>query len=126
MDAIVAETAVVHAGLGVTRALGNYVRLGAVVAAGVALENDARAPSARADIIGRFLFDPLLQHRWGGYAGGGASLRYERGDQMRPRLLLLLGVEGQPVRGLMPALEVGLGGGVRLGIVLRRAVGDRR
>jgi hypothetical protein len=54
------------------------------------------------------------------------SVRRDAGDPWRGYLLLALGVEGPAVRGVFPALEVGLGGGVRVGVVLRSAMPEHR
>ena len=96
-------------------------------------------PSARADLMARFLLDPFREARWGPYAGAGLSVRAEEerhvgdGDVAKERvrsrgfLLLALGVEGPELgNGVMPALELGFGGGTRLGLVLRQARPGRR
>ena len=133
VDVIAARTTGVYAGGGVSTPLGTYVRLGAIVAAGVvtgggpSISSAAeRRASARADLLARFLVDPFLQSRWAPYAGGGASVRYDEGGHGRGYLVALIGIEGPPTGGLLPALEVGLGGGTRVGLTLRRAVPNRR
>lgn len=126
MDAIFAGVDAAHAGLGLNVPLGTYVRLGALAAGGLARADGESVRSARVDLVARFVFDPLRQHRWGPYGGGGASVRYERPGPLHPRLLLVLGVEGRPLHGIMPALETGFGGGTRVGLVLRRVVAERR
>ena len=60
------------------------------------------------------------------YAGGGASLRYDEGGRARGYMVAFMGVEGPPMGGVLPALEVGLGGGARVGVTLRRAPEARR
>jgi hypothetical protein len=37
-----------------------------------------------------------------------------------------LGVEGPNAGGLAPAVEIGFGGGARIGVVVRRAIPGRR
>ena len=72
-------------------------------------------------LLVRFLLDPFRQSAYGLSMGGGLSARAEPGDRVRPRLLLAVDLEGRrSSRGLVPALQVGLGGGVRVGVVLRR------
>ena len=79
------------------------------------------------DLLTRFLLDPYGQTAWGISAGGGLSLRAEPGDRVRPLLLVALDIEGRrSARGIAPAVQIGLGGGVRIGAVLRRAIGQRR
>ena len=125
-DGFFADVDAVHLGIGMNQALGNYVRLGVIAAGGVAwTESEEQVGSARADLVARFVLDPFRQQRVGFAAGGGLSLRYDD-DRLRPRLLLILGLEGRPRGGLLPAVEVGLGGGARVGVVLRRAVSNRR
>lgn len=114
-----------QAGVGVVAALGYYVRLGVIGSAGAALDAPSGA-SARADVIARFLLDPFHQSRWGISAGGGLSVRHDPGMGTRPRLALVLDVE-PPGRGRWgTALQVGLGGGVRAGVGVRRRVEGRR
>jgi len=124
-DVVLARASALQGALGLTLPLGNYVRLDAVAGAGVERSGGATHGSARGDLVGRFLLDPFRQSRWSGYAGGGLSaLRTE--DDWRGYLLAVVGVEGPGARGLLPALELGLGGGARVGVVLRSAAPDRR
>jgi hypothetical protein len=78
------------------------------------------------DAVARFLLDPFAEHRWGPYAGGGVSVRFDAHERGRSYLLLLLGIEGAPGPGIVPAVELGVGGGWRAGVVLRRGREDRR
>ena len=71
--------------------------------------------TGRAEIVGRFLLDPLYEHRWGPYVAGGL------GVAAHPYVLVLLGLEGPRLGRVTPALEAGLGDGVRLGFALRRS-----
>jgi hypothetical protein len=106
----------VEAGGGVQLPMGYYTRLG-VTAAGGAIGSNA---SGRLDVVARFLFDPFLQQRWGVSAGGGISLRARAHDRVRPYLLTVIDLEGpHSASGLSPALQLGLGGGIRLGGALR-------
>jgi hypothetical protein len=127
-DVIVARAASVQAGYGVSIPAGIYVRMGVVAALGAG----ARGLEGRADLVSRFSLDPFRQSRWAPYGGAGISGRF-RPDQAggsRGYLLVLLGVEGPLAAGKrtgwVPAVELGLGGGARVGFVLRRAVADRR
>jgi len=40
--------------------------------------------------------------------------------------LLLAGLDGPIGNGMTPSVELGLGGGARIGVILRRATGERR
>jgi hypothetical protein len=128
LDGFFAEQTAVHAGYGVSVPAGLYVRAGLVLGVGVGRHGF----EGRSDLIGRFSFDPLRQSRWAPYGGGGVSGRFnstEDGDG-KAYLLFFLGVEGPlpagRTRGWVPAVEVGLGGGARVGVVMRRAIHSRR
>jgi len=128
LDAIVAHTAGVEAGLGLTVPAGIYVRSGLVAGLGAGRHR----VEGRTDLISRFSLDPFRQSRWAPYGGGGISGRYrsKRDGSSRAYLLIFLGVEGPlslgRTSGIVPAFELGLGGGARVGVVLRRGINARR
>ena len=76
-------------------------------------------------LVGRFLLDPFRQSRWSGYGGAGLSALHTEHD-WRGYMLAVVGVEGPGGRRFLPALEIGLGGGTRIGLVLRNSPLDRR
>ena len=123
---IAGRATAVQGALGLVVPLGTYVRTSAVAGGGtVSLGGETRG-SARADVVARFLFDPFLERRWGSYGGAGVSAIYtgggrERGGGWRGYLLAVAGIEGPPAHGILPAIEIGLGGGTRVGVVLRSA-----
>lgn len=120
---------VVHAGIGVNVAAGTYLRVSLVGAGGASWEEGRTAGSMRADVIGRFLFDPFRERRWGLSAGGGLSVRYDRvsgGRHWRPLLALVVDFEGPPKGSIVPALQIGLGGGARVGLIIRGGDPNRR
>jgi hypothetical protein len=132
-DAILGHQPAVQLGAGVQLALGYYVRLGLDGAVGVRLDDaTARGGSAsrvdgRVDLLTRFLLDPFRQSAYGLSLGGGIGLRAEPGDRVRPLLLVAVDLEGRRSRrGWSPALQLGLGGGVRAGVVLRRGAAAAR
>ena len=132
-DVILGDRAAAHAGAGVQIPLGTYVRLGIVGAAGRRLDGGAMRPpgrsaaSGRVDILARFLLDPSRQTAYGLSLGGGVGVRAESGDRLRPVLLASVDLEGRRSRrGLVPAFQAGLGGGVRLGVAMRRGVPGAR
>jgi hypothetical protein len=124
LDVIAGHEPAVQAGAGVQVPMGYYVRVGIVGAVGVPTGADAPSPrraDARADLLVRFLLDPFRQSRYGLSIGGGLSARAEPGDRVRPLLLVAMDLEGRrSSHGLVPALQLGLGGGVRVGMILRR------
>ena len=128
LDGIFARTPGVEAGLGFTVPNGIYVRSGFVAGVGAG----RHGIEGRTDFVSRFSLDPFRQSRWAPYAGAGVSGRYrsELDGGSRAYLMILLGVEGPlplgSTEGWVPAVEVGLGGGARVAVVMRRAINARR
>jgi hypothetical protein len=109
-----------HAGGGLTWALGYYARLGFVGSYSPPLQAREARSEWRADVVARMVLDPFRQQMIGVSVGGGLTVRH------RAYLLALLEVEGPEMRGTLPALQLGLGGGLRVGLILRKAVPARR
>lgn len=107
-------------GLGVNIDAGYYSRIEVVGAAGTLRRGDVLTGTGRVDAILRLMLDPFAESRWGVSLGGGASARYEPGDRVRPYLVALLDLEGPPVGRYRVAWQLGVGGGVRAGIAVRR------
>ena len=122
-DVLLGHQSAAQIGAGVQIPLGYYVRIGLDGAVGVRL-GDGGSPSrvdGRLDLLTRFLLDPFRQSRYGLSLGGGLGLRAEPRDHVRPVLLAAIDLEGgRWSSGWVPALQVGLGGGARVGIVVRR------
>ena len=130
-DVIFGRQAAVQLGVGVQIPAGYYVRVGVDGAVGVranATNFSTQHPlDGRLDVLARFLLDPFRQTSYGLSIGGGMSLRAEQGDRVRPVLLVAVDVEGRrSTHGLVPALQVGLGGGARIGVILRRGTAGAR
>ena len=70
--------------------------------------------------------DPVRDSRWGPYAGGGLGVRFDEDRRSRRYLLVLAGIDGPVSSGLTASFEAGLGGGGRIGVILRRAEKERR
>jgi hypothetical protein len=121
-DATVAPRPAGHAGAGINVRAGSYVRLGVAVLAGVAsgpaADPDTRF-SQRADASARFLLDPFAEQARGWYGGAGFTARRDGDAAWKGDLMLVIGVEGAARGRWIPAVEVALGGGVRMGVVLR-------
>lgn len=125
-DYIDAHVSAAHLGVGFSVPAGTYVRLGGVAAAGQAWTDGESSVAGRVDALARFVVDPLRESRWAPYATGGIGALYDESNRWRAVLVGALGIEGPPASGVVPAVEVGFGGGVRVGIVLRRAMAGRR
>jgi hypothetical protein len=113
LDALIASRTATELGAGIFVPLGTYVRSGLIGGLGP-ITNPLRL-SGRAELVARFLLDPLCEHRWGPYVAGGL------GVASHPYVLVLVGLEGPRWGRVTPALEAGVGNGVRLGIALRRS-----
>jgi len=122
LDGIIARLSALHLGAGFTVAAGTYVRTGVV--AGVGFSRNGL--SGRIDGVARFHFDPFRQSRWAPYGGGGVSGRFDSDEKARAYLLLLFGLDGPIYNGATPSFELGLGGGARIGVIVRRATAERR
>jgi hypothetical protein len=126
LDVLAARATALHAGLGLTIRAGRYARLSLVGAGGPAFRGGEARAGGRADLLARIVLDPEFDTRWSPYAAAGASVRRDAGAPWRELLVLLLGLEGPRGRAGVPFLEAGYGGGLRLGLGLRRALPDRR
>jgi hypothetical protein len=128
IDALVARTTGVEAGLGLSAPSGIYMRTGLVAGVGAG----RHGVEGRTDLISRFSLDPFRQSRWAPYGGAGVSGRYRSrlDGGSHAYLLIFLGVEGPlplgATSGVVPAFELGLGGGARFAVILRRGINARR
>lgn len=119
LEAPVAPAPGAHGGAGVNVRAGWYARLGVAATGGAVQRDDAWVRSARLDATARFLLDPFAERRRGLYGGAGLTAR-QRGDEAwRGGLLLVVGVEGPAEGRTIPAIELALGGGVRITAVWR-------
>src|SRR5215211_4874920 len=107
IDAIVAGPAAIHAGAGLTVRAGTYVRTGFDAAVGESRDGI----SGRIDGFARFHLDPLRQHKWAPYGGGGLTARFDDNRSARYYLLIFLGVDGPAARKVATSIEAGFGGG---------------
>jgi hypothetical protein len=130
VDMIAGHHASAQIGAGVQIPAGYYARIGVDVGVGVpggTSLSTRRSIDGRLDLLARFLLDPFRQTGYGFSLGGGISLRAEPGDRVRPVLLVAADLEGhRSASGWAPALQVGLGGGARIGVVLRRGAAGAR
>lgn len=126
VDGFAGRAGAVQAGAGIVVEAGLYARLGVVGAVGTSDGPRGWGTGGRAELVGRYLLDPLGMQRRGIYLGGGLGPRWAPGDRPRWNVHLVLGVEGRSGRRVVPAFEVGVGGGVRAGLVLRPGRVGRR
>jgi hypothetical protein len=119
-DAIVGRGTSAQAGIGGVFLMGTYVRTTIDAAGGATWRYDEARASGRVDAIARFLLDPFREARLGLSLGGGVSVPYVSGDaHVRPLLTAVIDVEGRMRGPVTPAIQVGLGGGTRIGFALR-------
>jgi hypothetical protein len=71
----------------------------------------------RAEVLGHFLLNPQRRRGWGPYAAAG--LAAVGGPVSRGYIVLILGVEGRPGGPSGWVAEVGIGGGMRIGLGYR-------
>ncbi len=120
LDATAARTPSLQLGAGANVTAGLYTRLAALLSAGAAHRNGVTHLALRADATARFHFDPFREGRRGLYGLGGVSLLHDPFEAWRPRVHVGVGVEGRPRGRHVMAAELALGGGVRLGVAVRR------
>lgn len=127
-DVLAARATTWQLGAGLFWPVGRSVRLGGVLGGGVTdtgAGNDERATSARAEFVTRFVLDGAGDARWRPYGAAGAGLLLVRGSRGVARVHVAAGVEMPPLGRWRPAAEVGLGGGARVALVLRRTGASR-
>jgi hypothetical protein len=128
VDGFFARSGGVEAGYGISIPAGIYLRTGLVGGVGAG----PHGVESRADFISRFSLDPFRQSSWAPYAGAGLSARFRASADggAKAFLLVFLGLEGPlpyaKLSGWVPAVELGLGGGARVGVILRRGIAGRR
>jgi len=122
LDGIISRVSAAQLGVGLMTTAGYYVRVGADGAVGFS----QHGVSGRIDGLARFHFDPFRQSRWAPYGGGGISGRFDKGEKGRAYLLVFFGMDGPVSGGVGPSFELGLGGGTRIGVILRQARKERR
>ena len=120
VDVITARATALQGGLGIGIRTGYNVRLHIAGAGGVAWKDGVRESSARGDLTLRLLLDPYAETRAGFSIGGGLSVLYDGFEKTRPVGVVVLGLEGPPRSAVVWSLEGALGGGLRVGLVMRR------
>ena len=125
-DAILAREAAGHLAAGLSLPVARYVRVDLTVGGGIGERPAGGTRGAgRADLLGRFVLDPEFTREWAMYGAAGVGV-IAAGGTTRELLLVALGAEGPRWGGAVPFAEVGLGGGIRLGVGVRRARAGQR
>ena len=116
LDMLGGNPTALQAGAALDLPFSNYFSIGAALGAGIS----STGFSGRADAYGKFSLDPYHQSEWEPYVGGGATVRDDGGGPgTRTYLLGFIGANGPSTGSIAPGVELGFGGGVRLGVTLR-------
>jgi hypothetical protein len=126
LDAIDGHGTTVQGGLGLTVPMGIYVRVAAIGGIGSQWRDGRTLLAGRTDVIVRFVLDPFRQTPFGLSVGGGISVPYEQNVVTRPYLTAIVDVEGRAHGRITPAVQIGLGGGARIGLAFRTSMLQRR
>jgi hypothetical protein len=104
----------------VTFAPGLYTRITAAGGWGPRPDGARERGAWRGDLLVRVTLDPFRQQRFALALGGGLTVRRQAA------LALLADLEGPALANWIPVLQVGVSGGARAGLILRRAPRNRR
>ena len=127
VDAILGQDAIGQVAGGIAIAAAYNVRVGLDAGiGGVRRANGGAQATGRVDLLARWLTDPFRQSRRALHAGGGLGVLFEQGSAPRPVAIVTLGLDGASDGPWVPGVEIGLGGGFRAGVTLRRASARRR
>ena len=112
---------------------GAYVRTALTAAGGYIWRDQRWMRESRYEATARFLLDPFRQARYGLSFGAGAGMTNSDGlfgepnslgmrfQKWRPFLVTYADLELRKTAGLTPAVQVGIGSGIRAGFVVRSA-----
>jgi len=126
LDGVVGRADAAQIGGGLQVSADYYTRIGLVAATGVATDGHGARSASRVDLVARFLLDPFRESPHGISLGGGISASNTQSGHWRPYLVGLIDFEGRKTGAVAPAIQLGLGGGVRLGVILRSAANGWR
>ena len=116
LDVLGGDPTALQAGAGIAFPISNYFNIGADAGVGIS----STGFSGRVDGFGRFSLDPYHQMEWEPYVGGGVTVRGDGGGPgTRTYLLGFIGANGPSTGRIAPGVELGFGGGVRLGFTIR-------
>ena len=121
VDALIDRDPGAQVALGVAAPVDYNVRLALDAGVGGVHRTAGVAAAGRLDLTVRWLSDPFRQARWAINVGGGIGERFEAHRGPRTVAIVALGIEGPGDGAWVPGVEMGLGGGVRAGVTVRRA-----
>ncbi len=124
LDARIARQNAFEAGASVIVPSSMYVHLGLTAVGGLVKRGDWTGES-RYEATARFLLDPFREARYGLSFGAGVGITDSDGS-WRPFLAVVSDLELRRRPGWTPAVQLGLGGGWRLGVALRNSRGTWR
>lgn len=123
VDGLFARRGALEGGASLVIPGGVYARTALTAATGVVWGAGASGSATRAEVVSRFLLDPFRESPYGLSIGGGLGVTNALGGpRWRPYLAFILDLELARRGGVAPAIQLGLGGGARLGVVLRTGV----
>ncbi len=123
----------VEVGWGLIIPTTSYLRTTLTAAAGLVRRDDRWMRESRYEATLRFLLDPFRQSRYGLSFAGGVGMTNsdglfgrpnifgERPQRWRPYLVTYADLELRKTAGWTPAVQVGIGSGIRAGFVVRSA-----
>lgn len=123
-EMLAARNTTMHGGAAALWPVSPFLRVGVLAAAGVTrgpATSDDHAASARAEVVARFTPNPDPAARWRPYGQATAGVLAVRGNTGRALVSVAVGAEHAPIGIIRPAIELGIGGGLRVAIALRRA-----
>jgi hypothetical protein len=133
VDARWSRSNAVELGAGLIIPASPYIRTTVTAAAGYIWRDQVWARESRFEATARFLLDPFRESRYGLSFGAGVGATNSDGlfgrpdtfgnrpQRWRPFLLAISDLELRRTAGLTPAVQVGIGSGIRAGLVLRSA-----
>ncbi len=121
-DLIAGRNTTLQLGVAALWPVSPFLSVGAVAGIGGTrpAAGDGRA-SGRAELVARFTPDPSPSARWRIYGQATAGVLAVRGSTGRALVSVAMGVERVSGGAVRPAIELGLGGGLRVAVALRRA-----
>lgn len=138
VDARIARSNSVELGWSLIIPASVYVRTALTAAGGYVRRDQQWMRESRYEATARFLLDPFRQAHYGLSLGGGVGITNSDGlftapnvlgqqsQRWRPFLAAFADLELRQTAGLTPAVQVGVGSGLRVGLVVRSATGRWR